>query len=829
MLPPKKDRLRTGLWVLVAAMLGGGGLVHSASAQCPPEWLPGHGLAGVDWGYGGGGVNAVVAWDIDGDGPRSEVLVLGGSFQVAGSALASNLACWDPATSSWFALGTGTNGTVAALAVLDGKLYLGGLFSVAGGTSVSNIACFDPVTLTWSGLGAGTNGSVSALTVLDGRLYAGGGFSTAGAANATGVACWNPTTSSWSSMGGGLNGSVSALTALDGKLYAGGDFTEAGGLYARSIACWDPAALTWSSLGLGVAGSYPYVFDLTVFDGKLYVGGRFTTAGGADANNIGSWDPNALTWSTLGSGTEGDVLSLTVLNGQLYVGGVFGLAGGVDTNLVARWDPVGLTWSALGSGLDGEWWEVHAIAALNGRLYVGGSFDAAGDHNAHNLACWDPEASTWLDMGSGLGDYVTTLDVMGGKLYAGGAFLSAGGKSAGRVACWDPATSGWSPLGSGVNGYVYALAVLDGKLYAGGSFTTAGTVSASRIACWDPASSTWSALGSGISDNGNDARVRCLAALDGRLYVGGEFTTAGGIAANGIATWDPATRTWSALGFGVQSQPQSSMQVFALAVLEGRLYVGGSFPMAGGVTASSLASWDPALSTWSALGAGLGGLSPWVWALAVMDGKLYAGGRFETAGGHDAHHIACWDPSHSTWSALGAGIDGTYSTVHALAAREGRLYVGGNFFVAGGVVVNRIACWDPAAAMWSAMGTGMNDPVWALTFLEDTLHLGGSFTTAGGQVSAYWARWGRPGPKADFDCDLDVDGDDLNVLETCMTGPGVPYDDDQFPPSCPLVPNGQSRIAADSDEDGDVDQSDFGVFQRCFSGIGILADPACDG
>jgi len=380
-----------------------------------------------------------------------------------------------------------------------------------------------------------------------------------------------------------------------------------------------------------------------------------------------------------------------------------------------------------------------------------------------------------------------------------------------------------------MNGFVYALAVLDGKLYAGGSFTTAGTVSASRIACWDPANSTWSALGPGIIDNGDHPRVLCLAALDGKLYVGGEFTAVGGISANRIACWDPVTRTWSPLGSGIRNQPYCSTSVYALAVLDGRLYVGGFFTIAGGLSANGIASWDPASSAWSALGEGVGDISPSVSALAALDGKLYAGGQFGTAGGHDAHHIACWDPSNSTWSALGAGIDGTYSTVHALAAREGRLYVGGNFFVAGGVVVNRIACWDPAAAMWSAMGTGMNDPVWALTFLEDTLHLGGSFTTAGGQVSAYWARWGRPGPKADFDCDLDVDGDDLNVLETCMTGPGVPYDDDQFPPSCPLVPNGQSVIAADSDEDGDVDQSDFGVFQRCFSGIGILADPACDG
>jgi len=74
---------------------------------------------------------------------------------------------------------------------------------------------------------------------------------------------------------------------------------------------------------------------------------------------------------------------------------------------------------------------------------------------------------------------------------------------------------------------VLALAVLDGKLYAGGHFTTAGDVSALRVACWDPSASCWSALGSGISGGANLSSVRALTVLDGKLYVAGHFTTAG--------------------------------------------------------------------------------------------------------------------------------------------------------------------------------------------------------------------------------------------------------------------------------------------------------------
>jgi hypothetical protein len=68
----------------------------------------------------------------------------------------------------------------------------------------------------------------------------------------------------------------------------------------------------------------------------------------------------------------------------------------------------------------------------------------------------------------------------------------------------------------------------------------------------------------------------------------------------------------------------------------------------------------------------------------------------------------------------------------------------------------------------------------------------------------------------DLDRDDDVDGDDLEVFRSCLTGP-----------SQGLIPSGCADV--DFDGDGDVDQSDFGVFQVCFSGPDIPADVRCRG
>ena len=106
-------------------------------------------------------------------------------------------------------------------------------------------------------------------------------------------------------------------------------------------------------------------------------------------------------------------------------------------------------------------------------------------------------------------------------------------------------------FGDVVTRAVYALAVSGSTLYAGGNFTTAGGSAANHIAQWN--GSSWSALGSGIEQH----RVYALAVSGSTLYAGGDFTTAGGIAANYIAQWNGSS--WSALGSGIQVNDGTSV------------------------------------------------------------------------------------------------------------------------------------------------------------------------------------------------------------------------------------------------------------------------------
>jgi len=760
-------------WML--SLLVGGSLPGSLAAQasnrqgasCEPSWLPTFGgQPGVE-----GEVFALTVYD-DGRGPA---LCIGGDFVVAGNVAAHGIALWDGAV--WSTVGAGVDGDVRALAVMDDgqgpALYAGGNFTTAGDVTALGIAKWDGSS--WSALGAGVDWEVHALAVMDDgqgpALFAGGNFLSAGGVTVNRIARWDGAT--WSALGSGMSGGaygpdVTALAVFDDgsgpALYAGGMFTSADGVAANALARWD--GTNWSSLGSGMGvGNGASVLALTVFDDgsgpALHAAGSFSTAGGTAASNVAKWDGSS--WSALGSGLMPWVTDLAVFDDgggpALYAGGYFTSTGsGLPANKVAKWN--GASWSEVGSVLNGP---VHALAVFDDG---GGAALCAGGHfftlttgeTANSIASWD--GSSWSVLpGGGLNGAVDALAVFddgnGPALFVGGSFTSVSdGFPASEIARWDGTS--WSALGSGMVGYledscVDALAVFDDgggtALYAGGRFFAAGGASASNIAKWD--GSSWSSVGGGV---GPDGDVRAFAVFDDgsgqALYAGGSFTTAGGVAAKGIAKWDGAT--WSALGSGIEGGSYST-SVNTLAVFDDgsgpALYAGGDFTMAGGLEADSIAKWDG--SSWSATLE----LSPYLSqfnALVVFDDgggpALYAAGSVDMSG-----TIMKWDGT--TWSLIG----GAYLAAKAEAALNALtvfddgsgpvLCAGGVFVSAGGTSANSITTWDGAS--WSTLGGGMQYEVRALATFDDgsgpALYAGGSFSALD-SADSNLAKWGCPAP-----------------------------------------------------------------------------------
>ncbi|MCA0268225.1 MAG: T9SS type A sorting domain-containing protein [Bacteroidetes bacterium] len=679
----------------------------------------------------------------------SDVYVGGFFTGLGGIPEANRIAKWNG--SAWSALGGGANGVVRTLAVSGNGVYVGGNFTTvysSGTTTVAGtgyIARWDGTS--WSALGGGATGTVYAIAVSGSDVYVGGEFSGVYSSGTTMVdgtryiVKWDG--SAWSVLGGGTSSTVYAVAVSGSDVYVGGRFlsvyssgtTEVTG--TSRIAKWNGSA--WSALG---GGAQNWVYAIVVSGSDVYVGGEFSTVYSSGTTPVAAtgyvarWDGSA--WSALGGGVNNVVRAIAVSGSDVYIGGFFSSAYSsgttpVDgTSRIAKWN--GSAWSALGGGAQND---VQSIAVSGSNVYVGGSFGAVYSSGTTEvvgtwyIAKWDGSAwSAAIAVGKGSSNPVLALAVSGSDVYVGGNFRDLGGiAEADGIARWDG--SAWRALGSGVNGAVQAIAVRGSDVYVGGVFTDFGGIAeADYVAKWN--GSAWSALGGGASGN-----VNAIAVTGTNVYVGGRFSTVYSsgttpVAGTGyIARWDGSA--WHALGSGVNNV------VHAIAASGSDVYAGGEFSNAGSVPGTRyIARWDG--SAWNALGTG-GNSS--VLAIATSGAVVYVGGYFTSV--HDGggtpvpstRYIAKWNGS--AWSALGTG---TQYGVFAIAVNESDVYVGGGFpsvLDGGGAPVagtRYIAKWNGSA--WSALGSGVDAPVFALAFgaasvaqaAVPALYIGGEFTAA---------------------------------------------------------------------------------------------------
>ncbi len=273
---------------------------------------------------------------------------------------------------------------------------------------------------------------------------------------------------------------------------------------------------------------------------------------------------------------------------------------------------------------------------------------------------------------------------------------------------WDHVGAGGSPGSASLNGTVSALKSAGGLLYVGGNFTSAGgNTNARRIASWD--GSTWRAIGGNTPIA--DGAVKAIALHQGKIYVGGSFTNAGGLPkADSLAVWNGAT--WAPFCNTPGPGPAFNDDVDALQVVGNTLYVGGTFQNAADIPeADYLVACDLTSGDAMSLVFTNGEVSGPIHALTVdSNDKLYVGGRFNNVADiPEADNFAAYSPT-TGWEALGRnGGDGAAdgavdSFVRGLTAVGTDIYVGADSLnIAGIAAADHVARWD--GTEWSALGS----------------------------------------------------------------------------------------------------------------------------
>lgn len=671
-------------------------------------------------------LNSITSVVVDPDGK----IILGGEFTSVGGVACTRLARLNPDGSLDATFNPAPNGTVHCLALQpDGKLLVGGDFAQIAGVARPSLArllpsgaldaSFAPPTLT---------GLVYCMTLLpDGNVLA--GFAgQIGAVNWVGVARFSETGAHDATFSGLSNAnSITRSMAVqsDGKILVGGAMNG-------SIIPFRSYLLRLSTEG-NLDTTFNPAPDATVYgvslqeDGQFLVGGNFNNIDGVAirrmarlanempaSRTLTTDGVSKIEWESTGSAPLLSVVTLESWNGSGWVSHPITANGN-------RWQSTGLNlpssgwirargW-AQGGRRNGARWPISQIVSYgavatpslvvenaggtrlqhNDLVDVGlgnyaltpvatpitvrnagnsaltlNSFSVTGTHAADFSVA--PPAD--LDLAPGES---TTFNVLFSPLATGIRYAHL------DVISNDPRTTpfGIYLQGTGqaqdgtpdavLNGSVSAMASLpDGRMLIGGNFTTVDGVSQLGLARL-LADGSWDSTYRPVFNNG----ISALAALsDGRVYVAGDFSLVNGTARNYLVRLLPdgsLDTAYNPLVYG----PISSMTLSP----DGKLVILGFFSL---IDTTSI-SWLARLLPNGTLDTGFNAnANSSLLAMALQpDGKLLVSGYFSSIGGASRSNLARLNADGTADASFNPNIDGNVTIVGLLPS--GKILIGGGF------------------------------------------------------------------------------------------------------------------------------------------------------
>ena len=672
--------------------------------------------------------------------------------------------------------GSGVNGTVNAVVLQpDGKVIIGGHFTTVKGLARPGIArlnadgsgdpTFNP--------GTGPNYGVSSLALQsDGKVLIGGDFTTVNGRNRNAIARLNSNGSLDSSfnpvVGPPYVGIFSIVLQSDGKVFIGGDFATVNGTFRNGIARLNADGSLDSSFnsGTGVGGHPAGVVGSIVVrsDGKVLIGGEFSTVNGTNRNGIARLNANGSLDSSFDPGTGADWVSSIVLqpDGKVLFGG-YGIArlnsdGSPDTNFNAN--------------ANGGWDNVASIIVQSdGKVLIGGDFITFYGANSDGIARINANGSVdgSFNPGTVVGSYPSGVNSVAvqsdGKVFIGGYF-------SGQIARLniDGSLDGSFHPGSGLDGSISSLVaeptgkVLIGGVYTfingtnrfGGQLNADGSRDSTFISSsFNPdlaALIQYDDCGSQLCSCEKSTTPTVLVQADGRVLIGGYVLTTvscypeggGQISRYFLARFNTDGSLDTSFEAAIEN-PTDSRSIAALAVQQdGKVIVGGNFSSIKGTNRNGIARLNTNGSLDNSFNAGTGNYSSVSSVALQSDGKVLIGGGFTVVNGTNRNNIARLNANGSLDSSFNPGTGVSGGSVYSVALEpDGKVLVGGSFTTINGTNRNNIGRLNANGSLDTSFkpGTGADGRVRSIALQSDgNVLIGGDFTIVNGAARPRVAR-----------------------------------------------------------------------------------------
>ena len=552
-----------------------------------------------------------------------------------------------------------------------------------------------------------------------------------------------------------LNGAASTINRTlvlpDGKILVAGNFHIVNDTSKNFIARFnaDGTLDTTFNTKSGANGTISAIGLQS--DGKIIVGGLFTTYGGQTVGNIARLNPDGsidIAFNSSGvyytAGANSTISDISVLpDNRIYIAGNFTSYNGTAINRVARLNPNGNidTTFAIGTGANTS---ISVIKqSTGGKILIGGSFTNYNGTAINRLARINNDGSidTSFNIGTGSSGVVRSIVVQpDDKILVGGTIATFNTVAKNGIARLNADGSDDSTLTvSGTGASIFAIArQSDGKLVVGGVFPAiAGTTrqSIARLNANGSFDATFDA-GTGLNTTGNPAvgTVNDLALqADGSVVLVGLFTSYNGTIRSGIArantngTLDAALSPTSSLAGNITSIARQT---------DGKVLIGGTFSSVNGAARSNIARLNDNGTLDATFNPGTGANSFLNKVAVQADGKIVITGNFTNYNGTVINRIARLNADGSLDTSFNPGTGNTDGEIFTVTFQtDGKILVGGLIPTFNGVTVNNLLRLNTDGSLDTSFATGTGVNNWVRKFIvqpDGKIIVGGEFATFNG-------------------------------------------------------------------------------------------------
>ncbi len=435
--------------------------------------------------------------------------------------------------------------TTAIVSQADGKVLVAG-----GSRNLSSIARLNADGSLDSTFKFGANFNRTPAVIVqnfDGKIFVGGPFDTFDGQARTGIALLNPdgTLDNGFNPDSGANNQVRAFSqSVDGKLLIGGNFTRLDDTPINRIARLKLDGTLDQTFDPG-RGANDEVFAIAQLpSGKAIIGGEFTQVNNAAHNRIARLNANGSLDAefnrNLGTGANDDVRAIAVqADGKVLIAGSFTTLNGLTRNRIARLNADGTVDAQFNPGAGAN--QVISSIALqpDGKVLIAGFFTTVSGLSRNRIARLNNDGSLDTTFNSSIGASGTVLAVAlqpDGNVLLGGLFSTVDGEprsSIARLNANGRLDSGFDPGTDTDRGVNSIMVSTNGKILISGTFTRINGTARNRIARLNNDGSLDTNFDPGSGANNFVSAIAQQA--DGKILIGGGFTSVNGVSRNRIA------------------------------------------------------------------------------------------------------------------------------------------------------------------------------------------------------------------------------------------------------------------------------------------------------